>query len=39
MIESTETILILGMNWFDRYQTDIKRSDNKIEITHQEEKV
>ena len=39
MVKSTETILILGIDWFDRYQADIRRSDNKIEITHQEEKV
>jgi len=34
VIEGTETILILGTDWFDRYQADIRRSDNKIEITH-----
>ena len=38
VIEETETILILGIDWFDRYQADIRRSDNKIEITHQEKK-
>ena len=38
VVEGTETILILGTDWFDRYQADIRRSDNKIEITHQEEK-
>src|SRR6266540_5970625 len=38
VVEGTETILILGTDWFDRYQADIKRSDNKIEITHQGEK-
>jgi len=39
VVEGTETILILGIDWFDRYQADIRRSDNKIEIIHQEEKV
>src|SRR6266498_1289828 len=38
VVEGTETILILGTDWFDRYQADIRRSDNKIEITHQGEK-
>ena len=38
VIEGTETILILETDWFDRYQADIRRSDNKIEITYQEEK-
>src|SRR6266542_5571417 len=37
-MEGTETILILGTDWFDKYQADIRRSDNKIEITHQGEK-
>src|SRR6266511_539741 len=39
VVEGTETILILETDWFDRYQADIQRSDNKIEITHQGEKV
>ena len=39
VVEDTETILILGTDWFDRYRADIRRSDNKIEITHQGEKV
>ncbi len=39
VVEGIKTILILGIDWFDRYQADIRRSDNKIEITHQEEKV
>ncbi len=34
VVEGTETILILETNWFDRYQADIRRSDNKIEITY-----
>ena len=34
VVEGTKTILILGTDWFDRYQVDIRRSDNKIEITH-----
>ena len=34
VVEGTETILILGTDWFDRYQANIRRSDNKIEITH-----
>ncbi len=34
IVEGTETILILGTDWFNRYQADIRRSDNKIEITH-----
>ena len=38
VVEGTETILILEIDWFDRYQADIRRSDNKIEITHQREK-
>src|SRR6266542_3575877 len=38
VVEGTEIILILGTDWFDRYQADIRRSDNKIEITHQGEK-
>ena len=38
VVEDTETILILGTDWFDRYRADIRRSDNKIEITHQGEK-
>ncbi len=38
VVKDTETILILGIDWFDRYQADIRRSDNKIEITHQREK-
>jgi len=38
VVEGTETILILGTDWFDKYQADIRRSDNKIEITHQGEK-
>ena len=38
-MKGIETILILGTDWFDRYQADIKRSDNKIKIIHQEEKV
>src|SRR6266498_2339698 len=38
VVEGTETILILGTDWFDRYQADIRRSDNKIEITYQGEK-
>ena len=38
VVEDTETILILETDWFDRYQADIRRSDNKIEITHQGEK-
>ncbi len=38
VLEGTKTILILGTDWFDRYQADIRRSDNKIEITHQGEK-
>ncbi len=38
VVEGTETILILETDWFDRYQADIRRSDNKIEITHQGEK-
>ncbi len=33
-VEGTETILILGTDWFDRYKADIRRSDNKIEITY-----
>ncbi len=39
VIEDTKTILILETDWFDKYQADIRRSDNKIEITHQGEKV
>ena len=39
VVKGTETILILGIDWFDRYQADIRRSDNKIEITYQGEKV
>ena len=38
IIEGTKTILILGTDWFDRYQADIRRSDNKIGITYQGEK-
>jgi len=38
VVEGTKTILILGTDWFDRYQADIRRSDNKIEITHQGKK-
>jgi len=38
VIEGTETILILETDWFDRYQADIRRSDNKIEITYQGKK-
>ena len=38
VVEGTETILILETDWFDRYQADIRRSDNKIEIIHQGEK-
>ncbi len=38
VVEGTETILILGTDWFDRYQADIRRSDNKIKITYQGEK-
>ncbi len=38
VVEGIKTILILGTDWFDRYQADIRRSDNKIEITHQGEK-
>ncbi len=38
VVEGTETILILDTNWFDRYQADIRKSDNKIEITNQREK-
>jgi len=38
VVKDTETILILGTDWFDRYQVDIRRSDNKIEITHQGKK-
>ncbi len=39
VVEGTETILILKTDWFDRYQVDIRRSDNKIKITHQGKKV
>ncbi len=39
IVKEIETILILDTDWFDRYQADIRRSDNKIEITHQREKV
>ncbi len=38
VVEGIETILILETDWFDRYQADIRRSDNKIKITHQGEK-
>src|SRR6266498_6143384 len=38
VVEGIETILILGTDWFDRYQADIRRSDNKIEIIYQGEK-
>src|SRR6266540_3913956 len=38
VVEGTETILILETDWFNKYQADIRRSDNKIEITHQGEK-
>ncbi len=38
VVKGIKTILILGTDWFDRYQADIRRSDNKIEITHQGEK-
>ncbi len=38
VVEGTETILILGTDWFDKYQANIRRSDNKIEITHQGKK-
>ncbi len=38
IVEGTKTILILGTDWFDRYQADIKRSDNKIEIIYQGKK-
>jgi len=34
VIEGTKTILILETDWFNRYQADIRRSDNKIKITH-----
>ena len=34
MIEGIETILILDTDWFDRYQADIRRSNNKIEIIY-----
>ena len=34
VVEDTEIILILGTDWFNRYQADIRRSDNKIEIIH-----
>ena len=34
VVEGTKTILILGTDWFNRYQADIWKSDNKIEITH-----
>ncbi len=39
IVEGIETILILNMNWFDKYKADIKRSNNKIKITYQKEKV
>ncbi len=38
VVEGTETILILETDWFDRYQADIRRSNNKIKIIHQGEK-
>ncbi len=38
VVEGTKAILILGIDWFNKYQVDIRRFDNKIEITHQGEK-
>src|SRR6266498_4500087 len=32
VIEGTESVVILGTDWIDRYQADIRRSDNVIEV-------
>ena len=38
VVKGIKTILILGTNWFDKYQVDIRRSDNKIKIIYQGKK-
>ena len=34
----TESVVILGTDWMDRYQADIRRSDNVIEVQVNNEK-
>ena len=32
VMEGTESMIILGTNWIDQYQADIRRFDNVIEV-------
>jgi len=38
-MEGTESVVILKTNWMNRYQADIRRSDNIIEVQINDEKV
>ncbi len=34
----TESVVILGIDWMDHYQTDIRKSDNIIKVQVNNEK-
>src|SRR6266540_3940724 len=38
VIEGTESVVILGTDWMDRYQADIRRSDNIMKVQVNDEK-
>ena len=39
VIGGTESVIILGTDWMDRYQADIRRSDNVMEVWVNDKKV
>ena len=38
VMEGTESVVILGTDWIDRYQADIRRFDNVMEVRVNDEK-
>ncbi len=38
MMGGTESVVILGIDWMDYYQADIRRSDNVMEVWVNDEK-